>query len=195
MHAHDHHDQRKFGADVGRLAVAVDNGHQGHTHGAVVHDLGQQGSGQAQEQGKGQRGAAGDDGIKRHHQEGSDAAFRLGHGTGQGLHEGQQQHDAPGDAGVHHDLEIQQGLAFHLDGRHDGHQQDDDTRIADGLEEAGQEEVRRQEVGGQEQQHQQEKWHVSSVLSYYLSLHLWEIKEKQRRYLEKEKEGNEICMK
>ena len=79
------------------------------------------------------------------------------HGDGQGLHEGQQQHDAPGDAGVHHDLEIQQGLAFHLDGRHDGHQQDDDTRIADGLEEAGQEEVRRQEVGGQEQQHQQEE--------------------------------------
>lgn len=46
-----------------------------------------------------------------------------------------------------------------------------------------------------EQQHLQEKWHVSFVSSYYLSLHLWAIKEKQRRYLGKEKEGNEICMK
>ena len=156
MHAHDHHDQRKFGTDIGRLTVAVNDGHQGHTHGAVVHDLGQQGGGQTQEQGKGQRGAAGDDGIKRHHQEGSDAAFRLGHGTGQGLHEGQQ-HDAPGDAGVHHDLEVQQGLAFHLDGRHDRHQQDDDTGIADALEEAGQEEVLGHEVGGQQQDDQQEQ--------------------------------------
>lgn len=38
-----------------------------------------------------------------------------------------------------------------------------------------------------EQQHQQEKWHVSSVLSYYLSLHLWEIKENSVDILKKRK--------
>lgn len=155
--AHDHHDERQLRRHTGGLAEAVDDRHEHHAHGAVVHDLGQGHGGEADEQGKRDGRALAEERRQQLHEKVRDAAARGRHGDGQGLYEGQQQHDAPGDAGVHHDLEIQQGLAFHLDGRHDGHQQDDDTRIADGLEEAGQEEVRRQEVGGQEQQHQQEE--------------------------------------
>ena len=54
-------------------------------------------------------------------------------------------------------LKFSGALPSHLDGRHDGHQQDDDTGIADALEEAGQEEVLGHEVGGQQQDDQQEQ--------------------------------------
>ena len=50
--AHDHHDERQLRRHTGGLAEAVDDRHEHHAHGAVVHDLGQGHGGEADEQGK-----------------------------------------------------------------------------------------------------------------------------------------------
>ena len=113
--AHDHHDDGKLGRNVHACTVAVDDGHQGDSRCAVVHELREDGSEKAHAQREYQRRFVSEEGCHQCHEELGDPAFVVGHGMGKGHHHGEDEDDPPRHAGIHHRLEPEQRLAVDLE--------------------------------------------------------------------------------
>ena len=154
MNAHDNDNDGKLWIDTIGGAITVNDWHERDTKGAVVHDVGNQGCNETDDNHEEDWALAAKDWIENAHHPFNDAAAVSSHRTGEWLYNSKHEDDAPGYTIVDGLLHLQEWMTVHLDEAHDGNNQNDDAGVANAIEELCQEETLRQEAWQEQAKHE-----------------------------------------